>query len=152
MDATLEHQREFGWDWVKLNPRKHYHVEDWGVRYRYSGRPDEKPVLDSWPIHQPEDWRSITARKVTHGALGEQLDAVRRLRERLPADVPMIETVFTPLAILAEMVQEPGDLKLHMRTQPDAVRAALEVDRHLRTTSPGDARGADGIYLAPPPA
>lgn len=150
VDATLEHQREFGWDWVKLNPRKHYHVEDWGVRYRYSGRPDEKPVLDSWPIHQPEDWRSITPRNVTQGALGEQLHAVRLLRERLPEDVPMIETVFTPLAILAEMVAEPGDLKVHMRTQPDAVRAALEVVTATFEPFVAEviARGADGIYLA----
>jgi len=150
VDATLEHQREFGWDWVKLNPRKHYHVEDWGVRYRYSGRPDEKPVLESWPVHEPDDWRAITPKHPEQGALGEQLDAVRMLRERLPRDVPMIETVFTPLAILAEMVEEPGVLKLHMRTHPDIVRAALEVV--TATFEPYVAqviaRGADGIYLA----
>ena len=45
VDATLEFQRAYDWDWVKLNPRKHYHVEPWDVRYRYSGRPGEKPVL-----------------------------------------------------------------------------------------------------------
>jgi len=28
---TLERWRQFRWDWVKLNPRKHYHVEPWGV-------------------------------------------------------------------------------------------------------------------------
>jgi uroporphyrinogen decarboxylase len=150
VDATIEHQREYGWDWVKLNPRKHYHVEDWGVRYRYSGRPDEKPVLESWPIQQPQDWGSITPRDARHGALGEQLDAVRLMRERLPEDVPLIETVFTPLAILAEMVDQPGTLKLHMRSQPERVRAALEVV--TATFEPFVAkvleRGADGIYLA----
>ena len=150
VDATLEHQREFEWDWVKLNPRKHYHVEDWGVRYRYSGRAGEKPVLASWPIHQPEDWLTITPRAPDRGALGEQLDAVRMLRERLPESVPMIETVFTPLAILAEMVDEPGALKLHMRTHPHAVRGALEAV--TATFEPFVSkiveRGADGIYLA----
>jgi len=150
VDATLEHRREFDWDWVKLNPRKHYHVEDWGVRYRYSGRADEKPVLESWPIHQPQDWLAITPRRADHGALGEQLDAVRLLRDRLEGDVPLVETVFTPLAILAEMVEEPGVLKLHMRTQPNAVRGALEAV--TATFEPFVARlieqGADGIYLA----
>ena len=58
VDATVEHQREYGWDWVKLNPRKHYHVEPWGVTYRYSGRAAEKPVLESWPVHQPGEVRS----------------------------------------------------------------------------------------------
>ena len=28
VEHTLERQREYHWDWVKLNPRKHYHVED----------------------------------------------------------------------------------------------------------------------------
>ncbi len=150
VDATLEHQREYAWDWVKLNPRKHYHVEDWGVRYRYSGRPGEKPALESWPVHQPQDWSAITPRAYDRGALAEQLDALRLLKAGLPADVPLIETVFTPLAILAEMVDEPGVLKLHLRTHPHAVRGALEAV--TATFEPFVAalleRGADGIYLA----
>ena len=148
--ATLEFQREYAWDWVKLNPRKHYHVEPWGVSYRYSGRAAEKPVLDSWPIHQPTDWAAITARPHDRGALAEQIDAVSMVKAGLPADVPFVQTVFTPLAILGEMVEEPGELRLHMRTNPNAVRGALEavtetfvplVREFLRA-------GADGIYLA----
>lgn len=149
-EATLEFQRTYDWDWVKLNPRKHYHCEDWGVRYRYSGRPGEKPVLESWPIHDAADWTRITARPADQGALGEQLDAVRRVRKGLPADVPLIQTVFTPLAILGEMTKEPGDLRAHMRTHPDAVHAALEAvtttfEDHVRRLM---AEGIDGIYLA----
>lgn len=150
VDATVEHQREFGWDWVKLNPRKHYHVEPWGVSYRYSGRAAEKPVLDSWPVHQPGDWAAVSRRPSEAGALGEQLEAVSLLRRELPADVPMIETVFTPLAVLGEMVEEPGELRLHMRTHPNAVRGALEAV--TATYEPFVkqllAAGADGIYLA----
>src|SRR5262245_53145074 len=150
VEATLEQQRAYGWDWVKLNPRKHYHVEDWGVRYRYSGRAAEKPILEGWPIHQAEDWRGITERSPDSGALGEQIEAVRLLRRGLGADVPMIETVFTPLAVLAEMVPEPGELKQHLRTHPDAVRSALEAvtatfERYVPRLLEA---GAEGIYLA----
>src|SRR5262245_4354754 len=67
VDATLERQREFGWDWVKLNPRKHYHVEDWGVRDHYSGRPDEKPKLEAWPVKHGEDWSGISERPPDRG-------------------------------------------------------------------------------------
>ena len=150
VDATLERQDLFRWDWVKLNPRKHYHSEDWGVRYRYSGRPDEKPVLETWPVQAGEDWGAIASRPVTAGALGEQLDAVRLLRRRLPATVPLIETVFTPLAVLGEMVKEPAVLKQHLGTHPEAVRGALEaVTRtYERFVAEVIAAGADGIYLA----
>jgi uroporphyrinogen decarboxylase len=150
VDATLESWREYRWDWVKLNPRKHYHVEPWGVTYRYPGIPDMKPALASWPVHAAEDWAKITPRPPAAGALGEQVEAVRLLRRALPADVPLIETVFTPLAVLGEMVETPEELRAHLDSRPDLVRGALEavtatyepfVRELLRA-------GADGIYLA----
>jgi uroporphyrinogen decarboxylase len=150
VEATLESWREYRWDWVKLNPRKHYHVEPWGVRYRYPGVPDQKPVLDSWPVHVAADWARITPQPPTAGALGEQIEAVRLLRRALPADVPLIETVFTPLAVLGELVETPEELRAHLDSHPDLVRGALEavtatyepfVRELLRA-------GADGIYLA----
>src|SRR5258705_11032463 len=93
---TLERWRRFRWDWVKLNPRKHYHVEPWGVRYRYSGVPDEKPQLESWPIHEPEDW-DVTRTLPNRAAFDEQIEAVRLMKRGLPPDGPLIGTVFTPL-------------------------------------------------------
>jgi uroporphyrinogen decarboxylase len=147
---TLERWRRFEWDWVKLNPRKHYHVEPWGVRYRYSGRPDEKPVLETCAVREPGDWARIGPRSPDEGALGEQIEAVRLLRAALPADVPILETVFTPLAVLGEMVREPAELRTAMRTHPKPVRAALEaVTATFEAYVPRllDA-GADGIFLA----
>jgi uroporphyrinogen decarboxylase len=150
VEATLESWREYRWDWVKLNPRKHYHVEPWGVRYRYPGVPDVKPVLESWPVHAPEDWACVKAQPPTAGALGEQIESVRLLRQALPADVPLIETVFTPLAVLGEMVETPEELRTQLDSHPGLVRGALEavtatyepfVRELLRA-------GADGIYFA----
>jgi uroporphyrinogen decarboxylase len=150
VEATLEFWRAYHWDWVKLNPRKHYHVEPWGVRYRYSGVPDEKPVLEDWPIRAPVDWGRITPREPDDGALGEQLDAVRMLRGALPADVPLIETVFTPLAVLGEMVPEPQDVLRDLRAHPEQVRRALEAvcSTYERFVARVLEAGADGIYLA----
>ncbi len=150
VDATLEFHERYRWDWVKLNPRKHYHVEPWGVRYRYPGVPNQKPTLSDWPIRSGDDWAKIGERPHDAGALGEQLEAVRMLRRRLDPDVPMIQTVFTPLAILGEMTQTPGELRGHLSTHPALVRAALEAvtatfERYVRAVL--DA-GADGIYFA----
>ena len=150
VDHTMERFDRFGWDWVKLNPRKHYHVEPWGVRYRYPGVADVKPTLDVWPIHRGEDWATI--REVPHdgGALGEQLEAVRMLRKRLPSDVPFVQTVFTPLAILGEMIETPAQLKAHLTTHSAEVRSALEAvtatfEKHVDAVLQA---GADGIYFA----
>jgi uroporphyrinogen decarboxylase len=150
VEATLEFQREYAWDWIKLNPRKHYHVEPWGVSYRYSGVPNQKPVLDRWPVHQPEDWRAITERPADAGAFAEQIEAVRMMRSALSPDVPLIETVFTPLAVLGEMVEHPATLREHIDHSPDLVRAALEaVTRtYERYVSAVLGAGADGIFFA----
>ena len=150
VDATLEFQREYAWDWIKLNPRKHYHVEPWGVRYTYSGIPNRKPVLESWPVHTADDWSRITEQPSDRGALAEQLEAVRSMRRALPADVPLIETVFTPLAVLGEMVDVPQTLRDHLTNAPDKVRAALEaVTRTFERYVPAVIEaGADGIFLA----
>jgi uroporphyrinogen decarboxylase len=149
-EATLEFQQTHRWDWVKLNPRRQYHAEPWGVRHRYSGRPGEKPVLESWPIREPGDWSGIAKQPHDGGALGEQIEAVRLVRRGLPADVPLLATVFTPLAILREMVPEAADVAAAMRSHPQAVRGALEA---VTTTFEPLVRellraGADGIYFA----
>jgi len=148
--ARLEFHERYHWDWVKLNPRKHYHVEPWGVSYRYSGIPDDKPVLDQWPIHDGSDWAKIDEVGHDQGALGEQLEAIRLLRARLPVDVPLIQTVFTPFAILGEMTRVPQDLIHHLDTHPTQVRRALEVvtttfERYVRAVL---AAGAEGIFMA----
>ena len=150
VEATLENWQTFEWDWVKLNPRKHYHVEPWGVRYHYSGVPGEKPRLSEWPIHEGADWAAVTVRPPDAGALGEQIDAVRQLRRRLPDTVPLIETVFTPLAVLGEMTETPGELRLHMASHPGIVRDALEAvtTTYERYVSELLAAGADGLFFA----
>jgi len=150
VEATLEFQRQYEWDWIKLNPRKHYHVEPWGVSYRYSGIPDQKPVLERWPVHESQDWRAITERPADASAFAEQIEAVRMLRRALPRDVPLIETVFTPLAVLGEMVDAPATLRAHIDQAPDLVRGALEaVTRTYERYVPAVlGAGADGIFFA----
>jgi len=150
VDATVELQRTYGWDWVKLNPRRHYHAEPWGVRWRYSGRENEKPVPEPRPMREPSDFARVTPRPHDQGALAEQIEAVRLLRRALPRDVPFIETVFTPLAILGEMVNAPADLRRAIDEEPRAVRAALEAvtvtfEPFVRAVLEA---GADGIFLA----
>jgi len=119
------------------------------VSYHYPGRPGEKPVLASWPVHGPADWAAVGERPHDGGALGEQIEAVASLRRAMP-EIPILATVFTPLAVLGEMVETPGELRDHMRGHPDVVRGALEAvtttyERFVPTLI---AAGADGIYLA----
>ncbi|MBI5169423.1 MAG: hypothetical protein HZA61_08050 [Candidatus Eisenbacteria bacterium] len=147
---TMERWRRFEWDWVKLNPRKHCFVEDWGVRYRYSGVPDAKPTLEYFPVANSSDWDRIAEIPHDEGVLGEQIASVRQLRAQLPADVPILATVFTPLAILGELTEPPTLLRDHLTSAPAAIERALEkVTRvYEKFAAALMAAGADGLYLA----
>jgi uroporphyrinogen decarboxylase len=147
---TLERWRKYRWDWIKLNPRKHCHVEDWGVHYRYSGVPDVKPTLTSFPVHESGDWAKL--RPISHdaGVLSEQLEALRQLRAQVPADVPILATVFTPLAMLGELTEPPTLLREHLASAPAAVEHALETVTSVyeRYVAALMRAGADGLFLA----
>lgn len=148
--ATREAWQRHAWDWIKLNPRKHYHVEPWGVRYAYPGVPGEKPMLTDWPIHEGADWAAIGRQPLDAPAFAEQIEAVKQLRAAVPREVPIIETVFTPLAILGEMVEVPQQLRRHMDSHGEQVRGALAAvtDSFVPFVRALLDAGADGIYFA----
>ena len=150
VEHTLERWRKYRWDWIKLNPRKHYHVEDWGVRYRYTGVPNAKPVLESWPVHATSDWAAIRDIPHDQGVLGEQIEAVRLLRAQAPADVPILATVFTPLAIMGELTEPPALLREHLANAPAEVARALETVTRVyeRYVAELMHAGADGLFFA----
>ena len=76
-DAMLRFQREYGWDWIKLNPRASYHLEDWGYLYEQSTDVMHKPVPRYFPVQTPDDWRKIEPRDPHVGVLAEHLEATR---------------------------------------------------------------------------
>jgi uroporphyrinogen decarboxylase len=101
-------------------------------------------------VHEPADWDRIDEQPHDQGALGEQLEAVRELRRTLPASVPLLQTVFTPLAILAELTEPPELLRDLLPREPKRVERALEaVTRTFeRYVAEVMRAGADGLFLA----
>jgi uroporphyrinogen decarboxylase len=149
-DATLEFRDLYDWDLVKLNPRASYHGEVWGLAFHYSGVPDEKPKRLEYPVRSPADWERVAVRDSSSMPLAEQLEAVRLVRQGLPADVPLIETVFSPLSIAADLAESPQVVYAHLKSDEARVLAAVEA---ITATFRGFVRdllaaGADGIYFA----
>jgi uroporphyrinogen decarboxylase len=148
--AMLAWHRKYDWDWMKVNPRASYHVEDWGVKLRFSGQPTVKPVVLEVPIQQVGDWAKLRPLSPTEGVLGEQLEVCDRICEALGGDAYICETVFSPLSIAGDLVADPQHLLDAMRTDPQAVAGALEV---ITATFCDFVKqvcksGADGIFFA----
>ncbi len=149
-EALLSFQHGFDWDFMKVNPRASFHVEDWGVRVKYGSDPYEAPEKVDWPIKQPSDWDRVQPLNVQQGVLGEQLEALRLIAQGLKGQVPFVMTVFTPLSIAGRLTGSNEAMKTNIRQCPEKVHRALEV---VTETFSNFARecinlGAWGIFYA----
>lgn len=148
--AMLDFQKRFGWDFMKINPRADYHIEDWGLKQSFSRQEFVKHTKSDFPVSKPEDWLSLPLLEPTAPVLAEHLKVVSLIRKESDKELPLLMTVFTPLAIAGRMVQSNDILARHIREHPDAVKAGLETITRTFETYVAELRnaGADGLFFA----
>lgn len=142
-------QQQYDWDFLKLTPSSHYSVADWGTRVAYRGHPHGTSDYLVYAVQSPDDWGKLTPLDPHAGMLGQQLAAVRRLRELVGDDVTIIETIFSPMDQARHLVGRGSEI-VHLRRYPQQVRTALEC---ITETTVAFVRavldaGADGIFYA----
>ncbi|MDO8716604.1 MAG: uroporphyrinogen decarboxylase family protein [Dehalococcoidales bacterium] len=147
-EAMLGFQRRFDWDFMKVNPRASYHVEDWGVKMKYHG--DAEPVMVKAAVKTPGDWQKLKVLDVNKGVLKEQLTALELIAHGLKGEVPFIMTVFTPMAIASRLTDSEDIFLQHLREHPDEVNQALEVitETYINFAKACMERGASGLFCA----
>ena len=160
--ATLDFQRTFDWDWVKVNPRATYFAEAWGNTYDFDQYVSVVPRATRVRLESVCDLATIEPVDPAGGAFGEQLDALDRIRRGLDGDAPIIQTVFSPLSVLGWLAGGPAGfeipglpaslplLRQAVDEVPDLLEAALDavtstLTDYVRITR--DA-GADGVFFA----
>lgn len=149
--AMLENYRTYDWDYMKVNPRASYHVEDWGATLRRTTDPNRGHTFTYAPVQGPGDWRTLRPLEADKGVLGEQLDALRLIRDDLRGEAYFIQTIFSPLSVAKYLVgNTPGPVKASIAEHPDALKAALEViTETFRTYATACLEaGASGIFFA----
>ena len=149
-EAMLDFQRRFDWDFTKVNPRASYYGEGWGLKVRFRGDLGLKPERIDFPIKAPQDWEKIRALVPEAGALGEHREALVRIRQGLGSEVPVVQTIFTPLSIAGDLVDSSDQLLRDLEENKEIVHHAL---KEIAATFALYARaclqaGADGIFLA----
>jgi uroporphyrinogen decarboxylase len=140
--VTAERARRLGFDFVKLQIRATSFAEAFGADYRYAGDPSRAPVGEP-PIRAPEEW----SRLQLASGLEEQVESVRLLTRELEPDVPVIQTVFSP--ITAARFLGPDVLE-HLRSHRAIVLAALgrTADALARFCRDSMEAGASGVFYA----
>ena len=101
--ATVAFQQEYDWDLVKLNPRAVCFTEAWGNRYDYGSYIGYGPKCVEHILDTAKDLEKITVKKIDQGPLGEQVEIVRKLRKVLGEEVPIVQTIYSPLAVILNL-------------------------------------------------
>jgi uroporphyrinogen decarboxylase len=130
-DSIAGFQKQHDFDFVKVTPASSYCVRDWGVEDIWEGATEGTRRYTQRVIHNPEDWSSLKVLDPQAGALADQLRCLEVLRQRVGAEVPVIQTVFNPLSQAKNLAGE-ARLFEHIRRSPEAVEAGLE--RILQST------------------
>jgi uroporphyrinogen decarboxylase len=124
--STVDFQTSYDWDFVKVTPASSFCVTDYGVQDQWEGSLEGTRVYTKRVIDRSLDWTGIRALDPTRGALGRQQDCLRLICDELGEEVPVIQTVFSPLS-QAQYLAGRETLIRHMRTQPDRVHSGLSI-------------------------
>ena len=162
--STLDFQRWFDWDFIKVMPEVDYTVSDWGVQSRWEGDHifgartwGGAGVRDSggpsdWGqrvIQQPEDWARLPVLDPRKGRLSMIPRALDIISKEVKEDIPFIQTIFNPL-VQAWLLAGEERLWSHLRQYPDALKAGLETitETILRLLEAVRETGAAGIFYS----
>jgi len=150
-EETTRLYRTFDWDFLKPQSRAQCFAEMWGLRYAPSRERAVQYTVTHAPMVGEADLMALAPVEPRSGALGEQLEALRKIRAAVGPDTPIIWTVFSPLMVLPFLMKGGKEQALGlMRSAPRAVEHALGA---MAETLGGYARacvemGADGLFYA----
>src|SRR5690349_14181258 len=146
---TVERARRLGWDFVKFQPRASCFAEAFGSVYHPSGHRLRAPVLLKAAVPDLEAWSSVDL--VNRKALDDQVESIAMVARELGPDVPVIQTVFSPITVGGYLVgKSQSRVVRELRSHPELVGPALEriagalVDFSKRSVK----AGAAGIFYA----
>jgi uroporphyrinogen decarboxylase len=147
-EAMLGFQHRYDWDFMKVNPRASYHVEDWGVRVKYDG--DTSPHVIEKPVKTPDDWLKLKVLDIDRGVLKQHLTSLEIIARELKGKLPFLMTVFTPMAIASRMAESEEMFARHLRENTRQVNQALEVitETFIKFSRACLERGASGLFYA----
>ncbi len=147
--VTVERARRFGWDFVKFQPRASSFAEAFGSVYEPSGHRLRAPILIKPAVPDLESWASV--RVANRAALDDQVRGIGLAARELGPDVPVIQTVFSPITVGGYLVgKSQSRVVRELRKHPDVVGPALEriaeelIDFSRRSVE----AGAAGVFYA----
>jgi uroporphyrinogen decarboxylase len=148
--ATLDFQHHYNFDLVKVTPASSFSIKDWGAEDAWEGSTEGTRRYTGHPIQKPQDWERLPVLDPARAPhLSGQISCLRQIRAGLGPDIPLLQTVFSPLA-QAKNLASGETLIVHLRKYPEAVMKGLQsiTETTRRFVEASMATGIDGIFYA----
>jgi uroporphyrinogen decarboxylase len=147
--ATLQFQKTYDFDLVKVTPASSFCLKDWGAEDKWTGHTEGTRQYTKHIIHEPKDWEQLPVLDPTAPHLADQLTCLRMIRLELGQDTPLLQTIFSPLA-QAKNLAGNEILIAHLRLYPEAVMKGLAAIAKTtrRFTEACLETGIDGVFYA----
>ncbi len=147
--ATVHFQNSYDFDLVKVSPSSSFCLKDWGVTDAWAGDSEGTRQYTSRVITEPQHWETLPVLDPSSHFLSAQLDCLQMIRREIGAQVPIIQTIFSPLA-QAKNLAGGRTLLVHLRKYPQAVLKGLETISRTtqRFIESASQVGIDGIFYA----
>ncbi|NNJ12258.1 hypothetical protein EKD04_018175 [Chloroflexales bacterium ZM16-3] len=145
--ATLDFQRRFDFDLIKLTPSQVFVAEDAGLTGVYDGNPEGDLVKGPRPISTLEQWEAMRPTSIQTGALARQLRCLD-LVVAGAGDTPVTQTIFDPLTVASCLA---GDQAMVWRRRyPDAFQRGFDtiIETWRNFVSAVMDGGAAGIFFS----
>lgn len=147
-EKSLYYQRELDLDFVKYMPYGLFSCVDYGLPLKVFSGFYDAPVADSPLVVKPEDWNVVKPVSGTEGEYAVVLES-QRLFLKEAKNVPLIQTVFSPLTTALKITSESTLLE-HIRNNPAKVHEALEkiTETSIQWAKAAVDGGAAGVFMA----
>jgi uroporphyrinogen decarboxylase len=147
--ATLDFQNHYHFDMVKVTPASSFSIKDWGAEDAWEGSTEGTRRYTRRVIEKPQDWEHLPVLSPSAPHLARQLACLRIIRAGLSPEIPLLQTIFSPLA-QAKNLAGGEQLIVHLRQHPEAVMKGLETIAGTTRRFVGACLevGLDGIFYA----
>jgi uroporphyrinogen decarboxylase len=145
---TVRFTRRWDFDFVKAMFPNWFFTIDWGNKFGPYDRFEGHLPVTERVIKDVSDWKKLKALDPMKGALGNQVKALRMMREELGPDIPIVATMFAPLTVAFYLAGEVA--YEHVATNPKEMHAALKVitQTYADFAQACVEAGADGLFYA----
>ncbi len=147
--ATLDFQKHYDFDLVKVTPASSFSIKDWGAEDIWEGHTEGTRRYTRHVIGKPQDWEHLKMLSPSSKYLARQITCLQMIRTDLAPETPLLQTIFSPLAQAKNLAG--GELLLvHLRTHPEAVIKGLETITQTtrRFVEACVEVGVDGVFYA----